>query len=62
MPRLAVSHANGDIESECIAVVDSLDYNHVTSIAVGTIVLVWTASHPHGSMALAASQLDERKV
>jgi hypothetical protein len=25
-------------------------------------VLVWTASHPHGSMALSASQLDERKV
>ena len=24
-------------------------------------VLVWTASHPHGSMALSASQLDERK-
>jgi len=25
-------------------------------------VLVWTASHPHGSMALSASQLDERNV
>jgi hypothetical protein len=25
-------------------------------------VLVWTASHPHGSMTLSASQLDERKV
>jgi phytoene/squalene synthetase len=25
-------------------------------------VLVWTASHPHGLMALSASQKDERKV
>jgi hypothetical protein len=25
-------------------------------------VLVWTASHPHGSMALSASQLDERNI
>ena len=25
-------------------------------------VLVWTASHPHGFMALSASQIDERKV
>jgi hypothetical protein len=29
---------------------------------MGSHVLVWTASHPHGSMALSASQLDERKV
>jgi hypothetical protein len=27
-----------------------------------TNVLVWTASHPHGLMALSASQKDERKV
>jgi hypothetical protein len=25
-------------------------------------VLVWTASHPHGLMALSASRIDERKV
>jgi hypothetical protein len=25
-------------------------------------VLVWTASHPNGSMALSAPQLDERRV
>jgi len=25
-------------------------------------VLVWTASHPHGSMTLPASKLDERNV
>ena len=38
----------------------------ITTTTVGrrrlVIVLVWTASHPHGSMALSASQLDERKV
>jgi hypothetical protein len=34
-----------------------------TDSPIGTVfVLVWTASHPHGSMALSASQLDERKV
>ncbi|GMO92878.1 excisionase family DNA-binding protein [Bradyrhizobium sp. TM239] len=37
----------------------------VTTTTVGrrrlVNVLVWTASHPHGSMALSASQLDERK-
>ena len=34
-----------------------------TSIAMALpSVLVWTASHPHGFMALSASQIDERKV
>jgi proteasome lid subunit RPN8/RPN11 len=33
-----------------------------SGLSTVTKVLVWTASHPHGSMALSASQLDERKV
>jgi hypothetical protein len=41
----------------CEAVLDAV-------FAAGAVehVLVWTASHPHGFMALPASQIDERKV